>query len=270
MSNTKTKSKAKVSHSHNGLITKIWGESAWIFNHCVTFDYPVCPTTSQKKKCKKYFELLGEMLPCRYCRESYKYFIAHGKTALTDSVLESRDNLVEWFYNIHNAVNEKLEMDYGITLSDHVDKYESFRANDCVPNIHSRGCSAPLEYKAISFKNLHSYSAPIVHLSKIEPYIEIARTRGLSEINFCFLELAFFFNGDFTQLKKQKAWKYRNYFCQIQIKYMQENAIPSIESNGPWKGTPTIEELKLLLFLSSNLNRTELNACTENLLKKLK
>jgi len=51
---------------------------------------------------------------------------------------------------------------------------------------------------------------------------------------------------------------------------MRENAIPSIELNGIWSGTPTIDELKLLIFMSSNLNKTELSDATEKLLTNKK
>ncbi len=34
-------------YKHNGLITKIWGGPGWIFNHSVTFGYPINPTDVQ-------------------------------------------------------------------------------------------------------------------------------------------------------------------------------------------------------------------------------
>ena len=80
-------------YKNNGLITKIWGQVGWIFNHSVTFGYPIQPTEEQKQQYKQYFISLGHVLPCRYCRESYHNFITSGPTALTDDVLESRESL---------------------------------------------------------------------------------------------------------------------------------------------------------------------------------
>ena len=257
-----------VDHSdyrNNGLITKIWGGPGWTFNHSVTFGYPLKPTDEQKKEYREYFVSLGNVLPCRYCRESYKKFITTGDTALTDEVLMNRDSLTKWFYRVHEAVNSKLEMDYAMTYEEIVDKYESFRAKCGKPNKTAKGCVAPLDYKAFSFKKLYHTDAPVVPLETIKPFIRLAQIRGLKPIYFSFLDLAFELQGDFALLKKQKCWIERNNFCQQQIRSMRENAIPSIESDGQWAGTPTIDELILLMFMSSNLNRSELADATNAL-----
>lgn len=254
-------SNCQIDHSdykNNGLITKIWGGPGWIFNHSVTFGYPLNPTESQKIKYRNYFISLGDVLPCKYCRKSYRKFITSGKTALTDDVLKSRETLTKWLYEIHEAVNSKLEVDYGVSYEDLIDKYESFRAKCGKPRVTVKGCIAPLDYKAFSFKKLYQSDAPIVKLSLIEPFIRVAKIRGLGDIFFSFINLARELEGNFSELKKQTSWTKRNVYCQKQIRYMRERSIFSIEEEGEWKGTPTIEELKLLMFLSSNLNRSEL------------
>ncbi|BCS83409.1 putative FAD-linked sulfhydryl oxidase [Cotonvirus japonicus] len=265
-----SQSKCTINHGdyrHNGLITKVWGSAGWTFNHAVTFAYPIYPTAEDKRRYRNYFISLGDVLPCRYCRESYKKFISTGKTALTNEVLKNRDTLTKWFYDIHNAVNNKLEVDYGLTYEDVVDKYESFRAKCGKPTQTAKGCVAPLDYKAFSFKKLYYTDAPIIALDRVDNFIKLARVRGLDDGYFMFLEFASKLNGDFTELKKHSSWQSRNKFCQKQIRFMRENAIPSIEESGFWKGTPTIEELKLLLFLCSNLNRTELNEAIDRVSK---
>lgn len=249
-------------YKNNGLITKIWGEPGWTFNHSITFGYPLEPNEEQKNKYKNYFISLGDVLPCRYCRESYQKFITTGKTALTDEVLKNRNTLTKWFYLVHEAVNAKLEIDYGITYEDLIDKYESFRAKCGTPSKTTKGCIAPLDYKAFSFKKLYYVDAPIVPLSTAMPFIDLAKKRNLDSEYFAYIELSQILAGDFTKLKQQKSWNERNKICQKQIRYMRENAIPAIEPDGTWKGTPTIDELKLLMFLSSNLNKSELREAT--------
>lgn len=252
----------KIDHNdykNNGLITKIWGGPGWIFNHSVTFGFPLEPTPEQKEIYKNYFTLLGDVLPCKYCRDSYKKFITEGNTILNDDVLQNRHTLTKWFYDLHEKVNDKLEMDYATSYQEVVDKYESFRAKCGIPNPKERGCLTPLDYKAFSFKSLYYIEAPIIQLDTIMPLVEIARIRGLGKMYFEFIELAKLLNGDFVKLKKQKCWYYRNKFCQNQIKYMRINAIPSLEQNDFWKDTPTMDELKLIMFLSSNLNKSEIN-----------
>lgn len=245
-------------HKNNGLITKIWGSPGWVFGHSITFGYPLKPTEEQKRRYKNYFISLGDVLPCKFCRESYQKFIVSGETTLTDAVMENRETLTRWFYKVHEAVNRKLEVDYGITYEDVVQKYESFRAKCGKPNKTSQGCVTPLDYKAFSFEKLYHVDAPIIPIEMVIPFARLARKRNIPEEFFCFFELATLVNGDFAILKKQECWKYRNDFCQLQIKRMRENAIPSIISEGKYQGTPTIDELLLLLFLSSNLNRSEI------------
>ncbi|XWV25858.1 putative FAD-linked sulfhydryl oxidase [Tupanvirus soda lake] len=256
-------------YKNNGLITKIWGGAGWTFNHAITFGYPLEPSEEQKNKYRNYFTSLGDVLPCRYCRESYQKFITTGNTALTDADLKNRETLTKWFYRVHEAVNAKLEMDYGVTYEDVVEKYESFRARCGKPNKTAKGCVAPLDYKAFSFKKLYYADAPIVPLETVEQFVKLAKLRGLDEKYFSFIELARELDGNFTELKKQESWPDRNKICQKQIRYMRENSISSVEEDGIWKGTPTIDELKLLMFLSSNLNRTELKEATNAIHKSL-
>lgn len=262
-------SSCNIDHSdykNNGLITKIWGGPGWTFNHSVTFGYPIEPTDEQKQQYRDYFVSLGNVLPCKYCRESYKKFISTGETALTDEALTNRESLTKWFYRVHEAVNNKLEVDYGVTYEDLVDRFESFRAKCGKPAPTTKGCVAPLDYKAFSFKKLYYTDAPIVKIEVVEPFVKLATIRGLSQEYFNFYDYADALGGDFSVLKKQDLWQNRNVYCQKQIRHMRENGIKSIEEEGIWAGTPTIDELKLLMFLSSNLNRTELKNATTHLL----
>jgi len=255
-------------HRNNGLITKIWGGPAWTFTHAITYGYPIEPNEEQKQDYKTFFISMGKVLPCRYCRESYQKFITTGETALTDEVLASRKTLTVWYKKVHDTVNNKLGIDYGITQEDLDHRFESFRARCDMTDPAIKGCTTPLDYKAFSYRKLNQMDCPIVSLEVSKLFIEMARIRGIQSEYFVFLELVYELNGNITELKKQSAWEERNHFCQKQIKLMRETAISSIETEGEWKGTPTIEELKLFLFLCSNLNRDEISNCAMKLAKK--
>jgi len=248
------------SNSNNGLITRVWGSSGWTFNHSVTFGYPLNPTEEQKQQYRNYFVSLGNVLPCSYCRVSYSKIISTGETELTDADLNDRESLTKWFYRVHNAVNGKLGVDYAVTYDDVAKRYESFRAK-CSNDPHIQGCVSPLDYKAFSFRKLNLLDCPIITLDKVKVFLRMAKQRSLPNEYYSFIELAEYIKGDVSELKKLSSWDHRNRFCQMQIKSMRENAIPSIESKGPYKGTPTLDELKLIMFLCSNLNRTELDEC---------
>lgn len=97
--------------------TKKWGPSAWFFLHTITFNYPEKPTVQDKQHYSDLFENLKHTLPCIYCRESYTEFLK--RFPVSGKVLESRENLTKWFYNIHNLVNDKLRTQYYTNKSDH-------------------------------------------------------------------------------------------------------------------------------------------------------
>nr|AEX62522.1 putative FAD-linked sulfhydryloxidase [Moumouvirus Monve] len=250
-------------HRNNGLITKVWGGAGWTFCHSVTFGYPLKPTTDDKNNYKNFFISLGDVLPCKYCRESYKKFITEGETALTTEVLENRESLTKWFYRVHNAVNQKLKVEYAVSYEDVVEKYESFRAKCGKPKETSKGCVTPLDYKAFSFKKLYYSDAPIIPLFDVEKLINLAKIKDLEPEYFTFYNLAKELNGDISKLKNQPCWSYRNQYCQKQIRYMRENGIASVDE----EGIPTRDELKLIVFMCSNLNKSELNTAIEKTLK---
>ena len=117
----------------NGMMTKVWGPAGWMFLHCVTFGYPYAinpenPDHKDKKEhYKNFFNELGHVMPCKYCRESYLDFI---KEHPIDKHLKTRKQLSKWLYDIHNKVNNKLGVpDCDIPSFKEVqDKYETYRA----------------------------------------------------------------------------------------------------------------------------------------------
>jgi hypothetical protein len=50
----------------------------------------------------------------------------------------------------------------------------------------------------------------------------------------------------------------RNKYCDKLIKKMRNEGLPSLETDGKYKGKLTINELKLILLLCSNLSKDQL------------
>jgi hypothetical protein len=132
----------------SGMQTRVWGPAGWLFLHSIAQNYPWKPTEKQKKNYLHFFRLLGNVLPCRYCRESYQEFIKLPETELKRSVMTSRLTLVTWLYNIHNKVNEKLGIKCNETFKNVWEKYESFRSKcfkspEIIKKI-KKGCNDPM------------------------------------------------------------------------------------------------------------------------------
>ena len=65
-----------------------------------------------------------------------------------------------------------------------------------------------------------------------------------------------------------KIWYYRDEYCTKLIKKMRLNGIPSVEPSGEYFNLPTIEELKLIKMLSSNICCEELEQIEKMLKEK--
>lgn len=257
----------KEDNANNGLITKIWGPSLWIGLHCISFGYPINPTKEQKIEYMNFFKSVGDVLPCKYCRESYKNFLLTGNTKLNLDVMENRETLTKWLYLIHNAVNEKLEVNYGVSYENVVERYESYRAScskiktnkfssySFKTNESKKGCLNPLNTKAKSFIVADIKDCPIIPLNIAKEFINYAKLRKCSKSNFEFIDFIKKNRKEIGELirNNDNMWNKRNIECYELIMNMRKYSLPSLESKGKWKGLPTIDELKLILRLSSNL-----------------
>lgn len=243
------------------LITKIWGPSMWISMHSIAFCYPHHPTEIDKQNYKQFYTLLGDVLPCSFCRESYRNFIKTGSTKLDDNALENRESLTKWLYVVHETVNKKLCVDYDVSYDDVVKRYESYRASchsddQSVPNNLNSNCDASTIQKIRSFKMANHKECPVIPTKIAKHFINYAHIRGLKEEDLFYVN-----NSDSICGNKKKNidyWTKRdNECCQI-LNEMREQGILSIEKDGQWQDLPTIHELKLIMRFSSNLSREKL------------
>jgi hypothetical protein len=140
-------------HSYDGddmgMQTRSWGPPGWLFLHTIAQNYPWNPDKRKKKYYFDFFKRTGDVLPCRYCRESYQQFIKEPSTRLTLRVLKNRETLSRWLYDIHNKVNKKLEVTDIPPFEEVWNKYESLRSK-CTksPTIQEKvkkGCLDPLK-----------------------------------------------------------------------------------------------------------------------------
>lgn len=98
-------------YSTSGLSTKHWGPSGWHFLFsCIMGAYPVKLTNSKehqeiKKHFRQLFYNLQYVMPCIFCRESYKLFY---KELPIKNFLKGRIQLMFWLYLIRDKVNQKL------------------------------------------------------------------------------------------------------------------------------------------------------------------
>ena len=109
----------------------VWGPHAWTFLHFITLSHPKNPTEADKYNMKTFFKSLEHVLPCDVCRLHYEENIEK-IYPLTNEVLSSRENLVKWLIDVHNAVNKrngKKILEYNDVIRMYVDMNNSNTSN---------------------------------------------------------------------------------------------------------------------------------------------
>ena len=101
-----------------------WGPGGWVFLHSISFNYPLDPKDDDKIKYKSFFKSLEDILPCKYCRESYKIYY---KYIPIDDFLDSRIGVCYWLFRIHGLINEKI-YSKDTNFEYIIRKYEGIRA----------------------------------------------------------------------------------------------------------------------------------------------
>jgi hypothetical protein len=220
----------------DGFMTKLWGPGMWESLLYIAFAYPVNPTDVDKQKYKSFFELLGYVLPCKMCQESYKMYITEGDTKITDDIFNNRTTLTKWLYTVHEKVNKKLGVEYGLTYEDVSRRYTAYNLS-----------KTPLQLAAIK-------DCAILSRHIVDKFVNFAKTRGIPEDELYIL----------NQITPA-LWARRNKECSEIMFDMKINAKPSIETEGEYKGLPTKDELRLIVRMSTNLSSLEISHITKKL-----
>jgi len=86
--------------------TRFWGPDGWKLLHSIAFSFPNNPTLKQKTTYKQFFTSIKYILPCIYCRNSFRDYLE--ELPLSEKFLKNSKTLSLWLYKIHNKVNDKL------------------------------------------------------------------------------------------------------------------------------------------------------------------
>ena len=142
---TKRVYKKKDYNSNDGMLTTVWGPSAWHYIHTVSFNYPVKPTCDDKRNYRSFILNLRNILPCGKCRTNLcKNFKKH---PLKWHHMKNRETFSKYVYQLHETINKMLGKKSGLSYSDVRERYEHFRSRCNKTNQQShveKGCTEPL------------------------------------------------------------------------------------------------------------------------------
>ncbi len=113
-------------YSGDGMLTSIWGPNMWHYLHTLSFNYPVKPTTENKRRYKEFILNLQYTLPCKYCRINMTNNLKAHPLKMSD--LKDRDSFSRYIYKLHEIVNKMLKKSSGLTYCEVRERYEHFRS----------------------------------------------------------------------------------------------------------------------------------------------
>lgn len=141
---TKRVFKKKHYNSNDGMLTTVWGPSAWHYLHTISFNYPVNPTCEDKKNYRDVILNLKHTLPCGKCRENLCKNLR--KQPLKLKHMKNRDCFSRYVYDLHETINKMLGKKSGLTYHDVRERYEHFRSR-CTTKEKKKvenGCTEPV------------------------------------------------------------------------------------------------------------------------------
>ena len=218
----------------DGLYTLIWGGDLWNTLHNISFNYPISPSPEDKQNYKNFFTSLSYVLPCCLCRTSYINFITN-IIPLTDDVLINRESLTKWVFDLHELINKKLDITYGITFQMLKNKYNYFITT----------CDLTDAQKINAFKFYYNKDPPFVSYELAKQFIPYGNSI-MSDFEST-LTLTYY-----SSLNRESK-------CNKMIKYIRSNSTSSIKNNKLTK-----PELYLLKYMSSTLPLSSLQLLIKN------
>lgn len=129
MVNNKTKKRTYSNEdyaSSDGFLTSVWGPMLWSYLHTMSFNYPVNPTSEDKRHYRDFIINLQYVMPCKYCRMNLKKNFK--QLPLSMSYMKNRDTFSKYVYDLHEVVNKMLKKKSGLSYDDVRDRYENFRS----------------------------------------------------------------------------------------------------------------------------------------------
>ena len=93
----------------------IWGPHYWFMLHTMAFNYPLHPTSIQKKTYHRFIHHFHEFIPNRTMSNTFQRLLTENPVT---PYLDTRADFIQWMHHMHNLVNKRLERPT-ISLSDH-------------------------------------------------------------------------------------------------------------------------------------------------------
>ena len=137
--------KKKHYESNDGMLTSVWGPSAWHYIHTISFNYPIKPCCEEKKNYRNFILNLRNTLPCGKCRENLCKNLK--KHPLKMKHMKNRQTFSKYVFELHELINDMLGKKSGLSYNDVRERYEHFRSRCTLKqpkHVKENGCTEPI------------------------------------------------------------------------------------------------------------------------------
>lgn len=86
----------------------VWGPRMWSVIHTWALSYPLEPSDGDRIATAAYYNNLPNLIPCPKCGSDFAGILIEDPV---ETALDSRADLVEWSWRVHNRVNVKIGKD---------------------------------------------------------------------------------------------------------------------------------------------------------------
>tara|TARA_B100001093_G_scaffold519061_1_gene606252 strand:+ start:1568 stop:2032 length:465 start_codon:yes stop_codon:yes gene_type:complete len=136
------------------LSKKEWGNSVWIFFHVIADRINEDKFNTIKADVINVTKLICSHLPCPECSEHASKIL---KNINLEKVINSKDDLIKFYFNFHNHINKKLNKPQYNEAKLYSD-YTSYDIKICIENINKIFIYKPI-IPALMTKNFHKQLA---------------------------------------------------------------------------------------------------------------
>lgn len=108
-----------------------WGSKLWSSTYTLIAAFPDKPDNDHIHAIQNFFKSWIYLIPCYSCRNSYCIYIKEDDTNINDlNNFSSKNKLIEFVFNLKNKVNNKITIEYYVSLQYFKKKMEKLLSND--------------------------------------------------------------------------------------------------------------------------------------------
>lgn len=81
---------------------EFWGRHGWAYLWAIALNFPEKPTSAERGALRQFLGAMGQLLPCKKCRDHYQ--ARHADPGVLDAASAGGAALRQWVLDLHNVI----------------------------------------------------------------------------------------------------------------------------------------------------------------------